>query len=80
MEMLRNASSRLVGSKQVTRAIKAGTAVRVYVAEDADTFLFQQVVRAADGAGVPAIRVPTMKELGKACGLEIGTASACIVR
>ena len=39
VEMLKNAASRVVGSKQVQRALKAGSLSRVYVAEDIDTFL-----------------------------------------
>ena len=40
MEMLKAAGSRkVVGTKQVLRAIKAGTVARVYVCSDADTFI-----------------------------------------
>ena len=48
MEMLKTAGSRkVVGTKQVLRALKAGTVSKVYVCSDADTFIYQQVVRAA---------------------------------
>ena len=79
MEALKTAANRVVGTKQVLRGIKAGTLAKVYVAVDADTFIFQQVVRAADAARVPVQRVPTMKELGQACGVDIGAAAAGIV-
>ena len=42
MEALRTAANKVVGTKQVTRALKAGKAARAYVANDADTFIFQQ--------------------------------------
>ena len=80
MEMLKNAASRVVGTKQVLRGIKAGTLAKVYVANDADTFIFQQVVRAADAARVPVQRVPTMKELGRTCGVETAAAAAGILK
>ncbi len=80
MEMLRNGAKRVVGTKQVTRALKAGTAVRAYVANDADTFIFQQVIRAAEEARVPCIRVETMKELGKASGVDVPAAAAALLR
>ena len=76
MEPLQMDAGRVVGTKQVLRALKAGTLARVYVANDADTFLFQRVVRAAEAAGVPAVRVPTMRELGQACAVEVPTAAA----
>ena len=78
--MLRSASRKVVGTKQVTRALKAGKAARAYAANDADTFIFQQVVRAAEEAGVPCVRVATMKELGIVCGVEVPTAAAAVLR
>ena len=80
MEMLKNAANRVVGTKQVLRGIKAGTLAKVYVAVDADTFIFQQVVRAVEAAKVPVQRVPAMKELGRICGVETAAAAAGILR
>ena len=81
MEMLKSAGSRkTVGTKQVLRALKAGTVQRVYVGSDADTFIYQQIVRAADEAGVACVRVPTMKELGMVCGIDVPTAAAGLLR
>ena len=80
MEMLKNAASRVVGSKQVQRALKAGSLSRVYVAEDIDTFLYQKVTRAAEAAGVPVTTVGSSKELGRAFGLEIASAAAGLPR
>ncbi len=80
MEDLKNSVSRVVGTKQVLRGLKSGTLAKVYVANDADTFLYQRIVRAAEGAGVPVVRVPTMKELGLLCGVEVASAAAGIAR
>ena len=80
MEALKHAAEKTVGTKSVLRALKAGQLSRVYMAVDADTFLFQQVVRAAEAAGVPVTRVPTMKELGEACGVAVKTAAAGLPR
>ena len=80
METLKQSANRVVGTKQVLRALKAGTLARVYVANDSDTFLFQRVARAAEEAGVPAVRVNTMKELGEACKVAVETAAAGILK
>ena len=80
MEQLRSGGRRVVGTKQVIRALKAGRLSRVYAANDADTFIFQQVVRAADAAGVPCVRVATMKELGMVCGVAVPAAAAGLLR
>ena len=71
MEMLKAAGSRkVVGTKQVLRGIKAG----------ADTFIYQQVVRSAEEAGVPCVRVASMKELGMICGVSVPAAAAGLLR
>ena len=80
MEMLKTSMEKVVGTKQVLRGLKAGTLSRVYVASDADTFLYSRVVEAAERAGVPVVRVAAMKELGKACGVSVAAAAAGICR
>ncbi len=81
MEFLRAAGARrVVGTKQVLRALKAGTVSRVYVSSDADTFIYQQVVRAAEDAGIPCVRVPSMKELGMVCGVNVPSAAAGLLK
>ena len=80
MEKLKAGGKKVVGMKQVIRAMKAGRLSRAYVANDADTFIYQQVVRAAEDAGVPCVRVPTMKELGMVCGVDVPAAAAGLLR
>lgn len=80
MEMLKSDAPRVVGTKQVLRALKAGRVSRMYVGSDADTFIFQQVIRAAEDAGVPCVRVPSMKELGTLCGVAVPAAAAALLR
>ena len=81
MEMLRAAGNRkVVGTKQVLRAIGAGTVSRVYVGSDADTYIFQRVVRRAEEAGIPCVRVPSMKELGMVCGVSVPAAAAGLLK
>ena len=81
VEMLKAAGSRkVVGTKQVLRALKAGTVARVYVCSDADTFIYQQVVRSAEEAGIPCVRAASMKELGMICGVDVPTAAAGLLR
>lgn len=80
MEMLKASPNRVVGTKQVLRGLKAGTLARIYVANDADTFLYQRITQAAEAAGVPAVRVASMKELGDACAVQVPTAAAGICK
>ena len=79
MEMLRSGAAKVVGTKQVVRGLKAGTVSRVYVANDSDTFIYQEVTRAAEAAGVPCVREESMRELGILCGIDVSTAAAGIL-
>ena len=80
MDALKSSARRVVGTKQVLRALKAGTVSRVYAASDADTFIYQQVVRSAESAGIPCVRVPSMKELGTICGVDVPAAAAGLLK
>lgn len=76
LETLKNTPKRVVGSKQVLKAIAAGQLVRVYLAEDADAFITQKILQACVQHGVVTVRIPTMRELGEACEIDVGAACA----
>lgn len=71
--------SKVVGVKQVRRALAAGRAKRVYLAKDADPQLIQPLERQASEQGVETAWAESMKALGKACGIAVGTAAAALV-
>lgn len=73
-------SNRVVGAKQVRRALKDGRAARLYMAMDADPRLLQPLVQDAVNRQVPVSQVPTMKELGLACGIAVGAAVAVLTK
>ena len=73
-------SNRVVGAKQVRRALKDGRAARLYMAMDADPRLLQPLVQDAVTRQVPVSQVPTMKELGQSCGIAVGAAVAVLLR
>ncbi len=68
----------VVGTKQVMKAMQAGSLRFVYVAEDADAFLQNKLKSAAFTYGVETKPVATMKELGEKCGIDVGAACAGI--
>ena len=64
--------NKVTGAKQVTRALKNGAARRVFLAQDADDRVTEPVL------GVETETVPTMAELGRACGIAVGSAVAAL--
>ena len=71
---------KVTGAKQVSRSLKAGRALRVYIAEDADPRIIQPVEAICQNAGVPVERVATMADLGAACGISVGSAVAAVLK
>ena len=67
-------SSKVVGAKQVKRALRDGRAVRLYVAMDADPRLLQPLVQEAVNRQVPVTQVPA------ACGIAVGAAVAVLTK
>ncbi len=68
-----------VGTKQTTKMVEQGKAAMVYVAQDADSRLVSRIVQLCKQHGVEVTFVDTMRSLGKACGIEVGTAAAAVV-
>lgn len=68
VELLKQATKRVVGNKQTAKAIQKGTAKTVYIADDADVRVVQPLLDACAEARVNVEKVATMQELGKACG------------
>ena len=64
--------NKVVGAKQAKRALRAGRALRLYMAMDADPRLLQPLVQEAVNRQVPVSQVPTMRELGQSCVIAVG--------
>ncbi len=73
-----NPHMRYVGFKQSKRAIEEGKAIRAYVAEDCEKSLSDVILALCQKHGVAVELVPTMAQLGKDCGIDVGSAVAVI--
>lgn len=79
-EQLRQPEKRVVGTKQVLRALKDGKATHVFLCQDADDYLYRQVQAACEEHRVPMTVLPSMEKLGKLCQIGVKTASAALVK
>ena len=73
-----SAKEKVTGLKQTRRAVAAGRAQRVYLACDAEPGLVDPLQRECQAAGVPVEDRFTMAQLGRACGIQVGTAAAAV--
>ncbi len=71
---------KVVGIKQLRRALGAGSVRKAFLADDADPRLTEPLAELCESLGVESERVGSMKELGKAAGIDIGAAAAGILR
>ena len=72
-------ASKVVGVKQVRRALANGRVKRLYLAKEADPQLTQPLERQAAETGAEVVWADAMKALGRACGIAVGTAVAATV-
>ena len=70
----------VVGAKQLRKALKAGRNVRrVFLAKNADPALTEPLEALCHDNRIECAWVRSMSELGRACGIEVGAATAAVV-
>ncbi|MCX7781911.1 MAG: ribosomal L7Ae/L30e/S12e/Gadd45 family protein [Negativicutes bacterium] len=79
LEHLKNAK-KSIGAKQTAKTIEKGKAAMVFIAKDADERVIHPIRTQCAQKGVLLIEVATMAELGKACGIEVGAATAAVLK
>ncbi len=73
------AGKKVVGLKQVHKAVMQGRAVMVYVASDAEERLVEPLLEECQQGRVPIDDGCTMQQLGRACGISVGTAAVALL-
>lgn len=72
--------NKVVGVKQVKRALNANNVEAVFIAEDAESKVTDEIARLCDEKHVQLIYVDTMKELGNACKIDVNAATAALLK
>ena len=70
----------LAGLKQSQKAILSGRAKLACIAEDADDYIKLPLIALCEKEKVEVLYVSTMKELAKACHVEVPTAVAVLIK
>lgn len=69
-----------VGYKQVVRALAEDKVKKVFLSGDCDRSISEPIEKAAKEKNTEVFFVPTMKELGDLCGIEVGASCAVILK
>ena len=72
---LRN-HQKIVGMKQLRKALLRGGVARVYLALDADPAVTMPLAELAQRSGTEIVWVGKMHDLGRACNIDVGAAAA----
>ena len=79
-ELLKDPTKRVVGTKQVLRAIAKEQAKHVFLGKDADGFIYHRINALCEEKNVPTTVVEDMQTLGKLCLVGVPTASAAVLK
>ena len=79
-EGLADANKRVVGTKQLLRALDEGKVARAFIAKDADLLLTKRLVDRCFERNIPCTQVDTMEQLGRACGIDVKAAAAGLLK
>lgn len=78
LEELKTAD-KVVGIKQLRKALADGRVKKAFIAEDADPALTAPIIAQCQETNVTVISVATMRQLGEACRIPVNAAAAAIV-
>lgn len=79
-EELAEPTKRVVGIKQVCRAIDAGELKKVFIAADADEEIKNSLLEEVKKAGIEYEMVRAKKKLGTLCKISVSAACAGILK
>ncbi len=71
--------AKVIGTKQVKKALSRGLVQKVYLADDAEPHITCALEQLCRQCKVETVRVESMRILGNACGIEVGSAVVAIL-
>ena len=80
LEELFEVEKRIVGTKQILKALRKDDVAVVYIAEDADHHVKERILEAIGDKDVHLVYADSMEQIGEACGIDVGSACAAILR
>ena len=79
LEILKS-GNKAIGIKQTLKAVESNTARIVFIARDADEKIVGSLKELCLSNAVELEYAESMKQLGKACGIEVGASAVCLLK
>ena len=75
-----NSDKKVIGKKQTIRALSDNNVDIVFIAQDADSHVTKEIILLCENKGIDVVYISNMKELGKACGIDVNAAAAAVLK
>lgn len=79
LELLKG-NNKAIGIKQSLKVVEANNAKIVFIARDADEKITGGLKELCNTNSIEIFYADTMKQLGKACGIEVGASAVCLLK
>lgn len=79
LDSLKN-SKKTVGLRQTLKALEKNIVRTLFIAKDADERVTESLVKHCEIDSIDIVYVDSMKQLGKACGIEVNAAAAALLK
>jgi len=79
LELLKG-TNKAIGIKQTVKAAETGNARTVFIAKDADEKVVGGLRELCLERSIELEYVDSMKQLGRACGIEVGASAVCLLK
>lgn len=76
---LKDSRERIVGVREVTKALKSDKVEVVFVAEDVEEKLVSEIVLMCKQKGIRLVKAVSKDELGQACRIDVSAAAAALI-
>ena len=80
VQELLKSSKKAIGIKQSLKVVEADNAGVVFIASDADEKITGALKELCIAKSIEIVYIDTMKQLGKACGIEVGASAVTILK
>lgn len=71
---------KVVGTKQVKRVLAEDQVKQVYIAQDAEKTVVNQIIQICKEQQIQIVYIESMKKLGEACNIDVNAATAALLK
>ncbi len=80
LTVLRRSNRKVVGLKQTLKVALQGDASCIFLADDADAVIREKILTVCAGNDIQLVSVDSKARLGEACGIDVGSATAALLK